>query len=154
VLSRFYDGIEFRGSAHSDVEELAKYSDVPVWNGLTDDSHPTQMLADLLTMEEHSDKPLEQISFCYLGDARNNMGNSLMLAGALMGMDVRICGPKALWNETRSWPGREGLRRSRAARSSSPTTRSPPWPAATSCTRTCGCPWASRLRSGPSASAF
>lgn len=99
VLGRMYDAIEYRGYAQHKVDELAKWAGVPVFNGLTDDSHPTQMLADLLTMEEHSTKPLEQISFCYLGDARNNMGNSLMLAGALMGMDVRICGPRALWNE-------------------------------------------------------
>jgi len=96
VLGRMYDAIEYRGYAQSVVEELAKYAGVPVYNGLTDESHPTQMLADLLTMEEHCDKPLHNISFCYIGDARNNMANSLLLAGALMGMDVRICGPKSL----------------------------------------------------------
>ena len=97
VLSRFYDGIEFRGSAHSDVEELAKYADVPVWNGLTDEWHPTQMLADFLTMMEHAHKPANEISYCYMGDARSNMGNSLLVMGAIMGSDVRICSPKDLW---------------------------------------------------------
>ena len=97
VLSGFYDGIEFRGSAHSDVEELAEYADVPVWNGLTDEWHPTQMLADFLTMTESSHKPADQISYAYMGDARSNMGNSLLVMGAIMGADVRICGPRDLW---------------------------------------------------------
>ncbi len=98
VLSRFYDGIEYRGSAHANVEELAEYSDVPVWNGLTDEWHPTQMLADFLTMSEHSrGKPISEISYAYMGDARSNMGNSLLVMGAIMGSDVRICGPKDLW---------------------------------------------------------
>lgn len=97
VLGRMYDAIEYRGFGQSIVEELAKYAGVPVYNGLTDESHPTQMLADLLTMEEHSDKPLAQITYCYLGDARNNMGNSLLLVGARMGMDVRLAAPRELW---------------------------------------------------------
>src|SRR5215468_4366061 len=97
VLGRMYDAIEYRGFKQTVVEELARYAGVPVYNGLTDESHPTQMLADLLTMEEHSDKPLHRIAFCYLGDARNNMGNSLLLAGARMGMDVRLAAPKSLW---------------------------------------------------------
>ena len=97
VLGRMYDAIEYRGFAQSIVVDLAKHAGVPVYNGLTDDSHPTQILADFMTMEEHSEKPLEKISFCYLGDARNNMGNSLLLGGAVMGMDVRLCAPKALW---------------------------------------------------------
>jgi len=97
VLGRMYDAIEYRGFGQSVVEELAKHAGVPIYNGLTDESHPTQMLADLLTMEEHSDKPLDRIAFCYLGDARNNMGNSLLLVGARMGMDVRLAAPKALW---------------------------------------------------------
>ncbi|MBB5077020.1 ornithine carbamoyltransferase [Nonomuraea endophytica] len=96
VLGRMFDGIEYRGSAQSNVEELALYSGVPVWNGLTDEWHPTQMLADMLTMKEHSDKPLHDISFAYLGDARNNMGNSLLVTGAMFGMDVRLVAPKAL----------------------------------------------------------
>jgi ornithine carbamoyltransferase len=102
VLSRFYDAIEFRGSAQATVETLAEYSDVPVYNGLTDDWHPTQMLADFLTMIEHGrGKPVEEISYAYLGDARSNMGHSLYVMGAIMGADVRIVAPKALW------PGKE-----------------------------------------------
>jgi ornithine carbamoyltransferase len=98
VLSRFYDGIEYRGSAQANVEELAEFSDVPVWNGLTDEWHPTQMLADFLTMSEHSrGKPISEISYCYMGDARSNMGNSLLIMGAIMGADVRICSPEDLW---------------------------------------------------------
>jgi ornithine carbamoyltransferase len=97
VLGRMYDAIEYRGFKQSVVEELARFAGVPVYNGLTDESHPTQMLADLLTMEEHSDKPLEKIAYCYLGDARNNMGNSLLLVGARMGMDVRLAAPRQLW---------------------------------------------------------
>ena len=96
VLGRMYDGIEYRGFAQTTVEELAKYSGVPVWNGLTNEFHPTQILADFLTMREHSDKPLNQVSYAYLGDARFNMGNSLLVGGAKMGMDVRIVAPKAL----------------------------------------------------------
>lgn len=94
VLGRMYDGIEYRGYGQKIVEELAEYSGVPVWNGLTDEFHPTQVLADLLTMMEHSDKPLHQMSFCYLGDARNNMGNSLLVGAAKMGMDFRAAAPK------------------------------------------------------------
>jgi ornithine carbamoyltransferase len=94
VLGRMYDGIEYRGFGQKIVEELAEYSGVPVWNGLTDEFHPTQVLADLMTMIEHSNKKLSDISFCYLGDARNNMGNSLLVGGAKLGMDVRLCAPK------------------------------------------------------------
>ncbi|MGW7413753.1 ornithine carbamoyltransferase, partial [Streptomyces sp. NPDC054863] len=97
VLGRMFDGIEYRGDAQSTVEELAAYAGVPVFNGLTDDWHPTQMLADVLTMTEHSDKPLERIAFAYLGDARFNMGNSYLVTGALLGMDVRIVAPRAYW---------------------------------------------------------
>ncbi len=96
VLGRMYDGIEYRGFGQSIVEELAAYAGVPVWNGLTDEFHPTQILADLMTMMEHCDKPLSQISFCYLGDARNNMGNSLMVGAAKMGMDFRAAAPKSI----------------------------------------------------------
>jgi len=99
VLGRMYDGIEYRGFGQKIVEELAEFAGVPVWNGLTDEFHPTQVLADLLTMEEHSKKKLNKISFCYMGDARNNMGNSLMVGGAKMGMDVRLCAPKENWPE-------------------------------------------------------
>ena len=97
VLGRMYDAIEYRGFKQEIVEDLAKFAGVPVFNGLTDEYHPTQMLADVLTMREHSDKPLHDISYAYLGDARNNMGNSLLLIGAKLGMDVRIAAPKALW---------------------------------------------------------
>ena len=96
VLGRMYDGIEYRGFKQETVEELAKYAGVPVWNGLTNEFHPTQILADFLTMSEHVDKPLNQVTFAYLGDARFNMGNSLMVGGAKMGMDVRIVAPKKL----------------------------------------------------------
>ena len=94
VLGRMYDGIEYRGYGQDIVEELGKYAGVPVWNGLTTEFHPTQILADLLTMIEHSDKPLHQISFCYLGDAKNNMGNSLLVGASKMGMDFRAAAPK------------------------------------------------------------
>jgi ornithine carbamoyltransferase len=94
VLGRLYDGIEYRGYSQDIVEALGKYAGVPVWNGLTTEFHPTQILADFLTMMEHCDKPLNQISFCYLGDARNNMGNSLMVGAAKMGMDFRAAAPK------------------------------------------------------------
>src|ERR671913_612300 len=97
VLGRTYDGIEYRGFAQETVETLARYAGVPVWNGLTDQFHPTQILADMLTMTEHSDKHLTQIAYCYLGDARNNMGNSLMVGGCKLGMDVRLCAPQHLW---------------------------------------------------------
>ena len=97
VLGRMYDAIEYRGFKQEIVEELARYAGVPVYNGLTDEYHPTQMIADVMTMREHSDKPLHQISYAYLGDARNNMGNSLLLIGAKLGMDVRIAAPRALW---------------------------------------------------------
>jgi ornithine carbamoyltransferase len=97
VLGRTFDGIEYRGFSQESVEILGAYAGVPVWNGLTDEFHPTQTLADVLTMTEHSDKHLKDVAFCYLGDARNNMGNSLMVAGAKFGMDVRLCAPQHLW---------------------------------------------------------
>ena len=96
VLGRMFDGIEYRGSAQQAVETLAAYAGVPVWNGLTDDWHPTQMLADILTMREHAGKPLAEVAYCYLGDGRNNTANSLLVTGALLGMDVRICAPAPL----------------------------------------------------------
>lgn len=100
VLGRMYDGIEYRGFGQEIVEELADHAGVPVWNGLTNEFHPTQILADFLTMQEHArDKQLSQISFAYLGDARNNMGNSLMVGAAKMGMDIRLVAPKAFWPE-------------------------------------------------------
>ena len=97
VLGRMFDAIEFRGASQTAVEELAKYSGVPVYNGLTDEYHPTQMLADVMTMRERSDRPIHEIKYAYVGDTRSNMGHSLMIVGCLMGMDVRIAGPKQLW---------------------------------------------------------
>jgi ornithine carbamoyltransferase len=99
VLGRVYDAIEYRGFGHPIVETLAQFAGVPVYNGLTDEFHPTQILADFLTMSEHSDKPLSQIAFAFLGDAGNNMGDSLLIGGAKMGMDVRLCAPETLWPE-------------------------------------------------------
>ncbi|MFV8461842.1 ornithine carbamoyltransferase [Vibrio campbellii] len=100
VLGRMYDGIEYRGFGQRIVEDLGAYAGVPVWNGLTDEFHPTQILADFLTMIEHGrGKQLHQISFAYLGDARNNMGNSLLVGAAKMGMDIRLVAPKAFWPE-------------------------------------------------------
>jgi len=97
VLGRLYDAIEFRGSAHSDIEELAANAGVPVYNGLTDDWHPTQMLADFLTMHESSHRPYDGITYTYMGDARSNVGRSLLVMGAIMGAAVRICSPRELW---------------------------------------------------------
>jgi ornithine carbamoyltransferase len=97
VLGRMYDAIEYRGSTQANVETLAEFSGVPVFNGLTDEFHPTQMLADVLTMTEHSDKPIHQISYAFVGDGRNNVANSLLLVGAKLGMDVRIGAPRELW---------------------------------------------------------
>ncbi len=99
VLGRMFDGIEYRGFSQRDVETLATYAGVPVWNGLTDSWHPTQMLADVLTMRDHSRRPASEISCCYLGDGRNNTANSLLVTGALLGMDMRICAPEELWPE-------------------------------------------------------
>jgi ornithine carbamoyltransferase len=102
VLGRMFDAIEYRGSKQAYIEELAAYAGVPVWNGLTDEWHPTQMLADMLTMREHSDKPLHDVSYAYLGDARNNMGHSLLVTGAMLGMDVRMVAPKDLWPDEKT----------------------------------------------------
>ena len=97
VLSRMYDGIEYRGFTQAEAEELAEYSGVPVWNGLTNETHPTQVLADLLTMQEYTHKPLEDVSFCFLGDIGYNMADSLMIGAAKMGMDIRLAGPSQTW---------------------------------------------------------
>jgi ornithine carbamoyltransferase len=132
VLGRMYDAVEYRGFGQAVVDVLAAHAGVPVWNGLTDEFHPTQSLCDVFTMREHSDKPLDEISYCYLGDARNNMGNSLMTMGALLGMDVRLGAPKELWPEG---PLVEEARSLAAA-----------------CTPTSGSPWASRKRPGRSGS--
>jgi ornithine carbamoyltransferase len=116
VLGRMFDAIEFRGSGQDMVDDLAKYAGVPVYNGLTDDWHPTQMLADMLTMVEHSDKPRTQIAYAFLGDARNNMGNSLLVLGAMMGCDVRMVAPKEnqphddIQEIAHKWAGQTGAR--------------------------------------------
>ena len=100
VLGRVYDAIEYRGFGQKVVQELADYAGVPVYNGLTDEFHPTQILADFLTMQEHAEKPLRQVSYAFLGDAGNNMGDSLLIGGAKMGMDVRLCAPEELWPDS------------------------------------------------------
>jgi ornithine carbamoyltransferase len=97
VLGRIYDAIEYRGASQKVVEEMAAHAGVPIYNGLTDKFHPTQILADFLTMQEYCDKPLRQIAFAFLGDAHNNMGDSLLIGGAKMGMDVRLCAPEPCW---------------------------------------------------------
>ncbi|AOT61719.1 MULTISPECIES: ornithine carbamoyltransferase [Streptomyces] len=97
VLGRMFDAVQYRGDSQATVEELARYAGVPVYNGLTDDWHPTQMLADVLTVTEHTGKPLDRVAFAYLGDARYNMGNSYLVTGALLGMDLRIAAPRAYW---------------------------------------------------------
>jgi len=97
VLGRLYDAIEYRGFSQETIEDLAEFAGVPVYNGLTDEFHPTQILADFLTMQEHAQRNLPDIAFCFLGDAGNNMGDSLLVGGAKMGMDVRLCAPKACW---------------------------------------------------------
>src|ERR1700734_292008 len=96
VLGRMFDAIEYRGSAQASVETLGEFAGVPVWNGLTETWHPTQMLADILTMTDHCSKPLTEVAFCYLGDGRNNTANSLLVTGAMLGMDARICAPAGL----------------------------------------------------------
>ncbi|HLI09623.1 MAG TPA: ornithine carbamoyltransferase [Ktedonobacteraceae bacterium] len=99
VLGRMYDGIQYRGFEQEQVEELARHAGVPVWNGLTNEAHPTQVLGDLLTMQEHSHKPLDEVTFCFLGDVGHNVGDSLMIGAAKMGMDVRLAGPEPCWPE-------------------------------------------------------
>jgi ornithine carbamoyltransferase len=116
VLGRVYDGIEYRGFAQATVEELAEYAGVPVWNGLTNEFHPTQILADVLTMMEHSKKHLTDIAYCYMGDARNNMGNSLMVGGCKLGMDVRLCAPGGLWPEAELVEGCKAIAEETGAR--------------------------------------
>ncbi|MEU9076122.1 ornithine carbamoyltransferase [Kitasatospora sp. NPDC004745] len=116
VLGRMFDGIEYRGHGQEVVEELAAHAGVPVWNGLTDEWHPTQMLADVLTITEHTTKPLTGVALAYLGDARSNMGNSLLVTGALLGMDIRIVAPRALWPAEEVRKAAEALAGSTGAR--------------------------------------
>ena len=154
VLGRMYDGIEFRGNDQADVEELAAHAGVPVYNGLTDEWHPTQMLADFLTMHESSHKPYDQIAYAFVGDCRFNMGRSLLVMGALMGSDVRLAGPG---NSTRlrTWStSRPASPGERAPGSPSPKTPPRPWPAWTSSTPTCGSRWGNPRTSGPNGSRF
>lgn len=116
VLGRMYDGIEYRGFGQERVEELAAHAGVPVWNGLTDEFHPTQVLADVMTMAEHAGRGPEGLACCYLGDARNNMGNSLIVGGSKLGMDMRLCAPRELWPadelvaRCRAWAAESGGR--------------------------------------------
>ena len=153
VLSRFYDAIEFRGAGQEIVDALVEFSDVPIYNGLTNEIHPTQFLADALTMLEHVDKPASQIAFCYIGDCRFNTADTLLIGGAQLGMDVRLCGPQALWPAQSVVDCAHVDRRARPARASpSPRTARRPSRASTSSTPTSGCRWASRSRSGASAS--
>ena len=116
VLGRMYDGIEYRGSIHAAVETLANAAGVPVWNGLTDTWHPTQSLCDMLTMTEHSEKPASEICFAFLGDALDNTANSLLVAGAMMGMDVRMVGPDSLRNSPEVVAAARGIAKDTGAR--------------------------------------
>ena len=153
VLGRMFDAIEFRGAEHEAVEELARHAGVPVYNGLTDEWHPTQMLADFLTMQEASGKRSERISYCYMGDGRSNMGRSLLVMGAIMGSDVRICAPPELQPpEDVERIARERAAETRGRRSSSPTIATRPSRARTSSTPTSGSRWGRRRRSGRSGS--
>jgi len=116
VLGRMFDGIEYRGFSQDSIEILGAHAGVPVWNGLTDTWHPTQMLADILTMRDHTSKPLAEVSFCYLGDGRNNTANSLLVTGALLGMDARICAPGGLQPSGPVWDSAAGLGKASGAR--------------------------------------
>ena len=154
VLGRMYDAIEFRGNAPGRRRGARRASPAcPVYNGLTDEWHPTQMLADFLTMHEASGKPYDALTYAFVGDCRYNMGRSLLVMGALMGADVRLAGPASLQppdDVVRDWRRRSP--RAPARRSRSPTTSTRPSPASTSCTPTSGCRWASRRTCGTSAS--
>ena len=153
VLGRMYDGIEYRGFGQEIVEELAQYAGVPVWNGLTNEYHPTQVLADFQTMMEHSDKPLRQVSFAYLGDARNNMGNSLLVGAAKMGMDYRSVAPAAVQpDKDLVSQAKKIADRQRELKSRSPMTWTRALKTVISCAPMSGYPWVSRRMSGKSAS--
>ena len=152
VLGRMFDAIEYRGAGQEVVEELAKYAGVPVYNGLTDEYHPTQMLADVMTMREHSDKPISQISYAYVGDTRSNMGHSLMIVGCLMGMDVRLCGPRQLWPADEYTRIARELEQKYGAKLTITDDPQEAVRASTSSTPTSGSRWASPRRSGRSGS--
>ncbi len=147
-LGRLFDGIEYRGGSQRNVEELGALAGVPVWNGLTDRWHPTQMLADVLTMRDHSDRPLEELALCYLGDARNNTANSLLVTAAQLGLDLRIAAPEALSPdaEVRSIAQRLAADSGRGSPSAPMSQR--PSRERTSCTPTFGSRWASPPRRG------
>ena len=152
VLGRMYDAIEFRGNSQADVEELAAHAGVPVYNGLTNEWHPTQMLADFLTMHEASGKPYHALAYAYVGDCRFNMGRSLLVMGALMGSDVRLSGPAELYPPKTSSTGPATSPGGPAPGSPSPRTPGPPSPGPTSSTPTCGSQWARPRTSGPAGS--
>ncbi len=147
-----YDAIEFRGNGQTDVEDLAANAGVPVYNGLTDEWHPTQMLADFLTMHEASGKPYDALSYAYVGDCRFNMGRSLLAMGALMGADVRLVGPESLQPPDDVVKTARDIAVGTGARSPSLTMPPRACRASTSCTPTSGCRWASRRTCGPIAS--
>ena len=153
VLGRMYDAIEFRGNRQADVEELAANAGVPVYNGLTDEWHPTQMLADFLTMHEASGKPYDALSYAFVGDCRFNMGRSLLAMGALMGADVRLAGPATLAppDDVVTTSPRDRVAH-RCDGSRSPRTSPRPSPVSTSSTPTSGCRWARPRTCGPSGS--
>ena len=152
VLGRMYDAIEYRGNKQADIEALAEHAGVPVYNGLTDEWHPTQMLADFLTMHESSNKPYDALRYAFVGDCRFNMGRSLLVMGALMGSDVRLAGPAELHPPKDVVTSPPASPIGPAPRSPSPTTPPKRCRALTSSTPTYGCRWASRKTSGPSAS--
>ncbi len=152
VLGRMFDGIEYRGDSQQVVEELAAYGGVPVFNGLTDDWHPTQMLADVLTMTEHSGKPVTDLAFAYLGDARFNMGNSYLITGALLGLDIRIVAPEMYWPAPSVVAQAEKLAAVSGAKVTLTTDVTEGSAAPTSSPRTSGSRWGSPRRSGTSAS--
>ena len=149
VLGRVYDAIEYRGFGQKIVEELAEWAGVPVYNGLTDEFHPTQILADLMTMGEHCDRPLSQIAFCFLGDTGNNMGDSLMIGGVKMGMDVRLCGPKPLWPDKTLIEEAKVIAEQTGARLTLTEDVDSGVRKCDSRTRTSGCQWGNLKSSGP-----
>ena len=152
VLGRMFDGIEFRGSSQQTVEALGAYAGVPVWNGRTDDWHPTRMLADILTMGDHTARPLPEVSYCYLGDGRDAVASSLLVTGAMLGMDVRICAPEPLQPSVQVQDIAAKLRPAPGPGSRSPRTSRRRSRARTTCTPAPGCRRAGRRMTGTSGS--
>ena len=152
VLGRMYDAIEFRGFGQTAAEELAQWSGVPVYNGLTDEWHPTQILADFLTFKEHIPKPLDEVVFCYLGDARFNMADSYLIGGAKLGMDVRIASPKSLWPRDEIVELARSVAAETGATITITETSQRPFAAPTPCSPTSGSRWARPTTSGRSGS--